>query len=341
MKQKNFFLLLVLFAISFAYITNYYKKIETNVMPVTYVIPGGDCIGIKLYSKGVLIIGESKIQSIDGNYYSSYNDEKFEAGDILLKINDYEVESAEEVSNIINNNGSSDVLLTCERNGKVFEKMVTPIKSIDDGKYKIGIWVRDGAMGVGTLSFYLPQEGKYAALGHGISDEDSKKLIEIEEGKIYDANILSLTKGMINNPGEIKGFLDEYAELGTIDTNSENGIYGSFDINDSDLLNRKHILVARKNEVKTGPAKILCTVDETQQIKEYDIEIVRISSFSDGMVIKVTDEELINKTGGIIQGMSGSPIIQNEKLVGAVTHVYVNNPLKGFAIFAETMVEEM
>ena len=321
------------------------KTITVSVVPQVEVIPGGDCIGVKLYSKGALIVGESKIQGMDGKWYEAYESGTFKAGDVLLKIDDYEIESAEEVSTIVGNIGNQAINVTYERDGNILEKTITPIKCIDDGKYKLGLWVRDGAMGVGTLTFYSPDYSGFAALGHGISDEDSKSLIQIEEGNVYDANVLSITKGRAEQPGEIKGFLNETDEIGEITVNSSNGIYGSYNVENLDLTGRESIPIASRNEIKLGKAQILCTVDESQTIKEYDIEIQKISTASitgsKGMVIEVTDEELIEKTGGIVQGMSGSPIIQNGKLIGAVTHVYVNSPTKGYAIFAETMIDEI
>ena len=320
------------------------KKITVNVVPTMEVIPGGDLIGVKLYSKGVLIVGQSKVQAIDGNWYEMFQENTFKAGDILHKINEYEVESAEEISKLVNEIGNNKVELTYERDGKMLQTNVIPIKSFEDGLYKIGLWVRDGAMGVGTLTFYSPKHYSYAALGHGISDEDSKELISVSSGEIFDANVVSITKGRNEYPGELKGFLNENEKCGDIDINSKNGIYGNYS-GDEKFNIREKVEVASKNEVQLGKAKIRCTIDESQDIKEYDIEIVKasISAFSEtnGMIIKVTDEELLRKTGGIIQGMSGSPIIQNGKIIGAVTHVYVNDPTKGYAIFAETMVNEL
>lgn len=320
------------------------KTISVSVVPQIEVIPGGDCIGVKLYSKGALVVGESKIQGIDGKWHEAYEAGSFKAGDIVTKIDNYDIESAEEISTIVDNIGNRKIKLTYERDGKFLEKDVTPIKCIDDGKYKIGLWVRDGAMGVGTLTFYSPDYKSFAALGHGISDEDSKSLITVEDGQIYNANVLSITKGEVDKPGEIRGFLNETSEVGRIEVNSNNGIYGSYSSGEG-IETRESIPLASKNEIELGKAQILCTVDESQIVKEYDIEIERISTASitgsKGMVIRVTDAELIDKTGGIIQGMSGSPIIQNGKLIGAVTHVYVNDPTKGYAIFGETMIEEI
>lgn len=321
------------------------KTITVSVLPKVEVIPGGDCIGVKLYSKGVLIIGESKIQGVDGNFYKAYEEGTFKAGDILLKINDYEIENSNEVETIIENIKDKEVTITYERDGEEKTQNITPIKCIDDGKYKIGLWIRDGAMGVGTLTFYSQEYSKFAALGHGISDEDSKSLIKLENGSIYGANVLSVNKGRSEAPGEIKGYLDDGEEIGTITVNSNNGIYGDINEYNTNIITRERIPVASRNEIEVGPATIQCTVDQSQEIKSYDIEIVKISNSvsndSKGMIIKVTDEDLISKTGGIVQGMSGSPIIQKGKLVGAVTHVYVSQPTKGYAIFADTMINEM
>ncbi len=208
-----------------------------------------------------------------------------------------------------------------------------------------GLWVRDGAMGVGTLTFYDTNTGKIAALGHGISDYDLKELIDVDEGFVNVASVVSVKKGVKNEPGEIKGLLNEKVQIGTIELNNECGIYGSFDEKCELLKEKKEVLVASKNEIKTGPAKIYCSIERDGVPREYDIEIIRISDLtgvkSKGMIIEVTDERLLNKTGGIVQGMSGSPIVQNGKFIGAVTHVYVNDPTRGYAIFGETMLEQI
>lgn len=196
----------------------------------------------------------------------------------------------------------------------------------------------------GTLSFYMPSSKKYGALGHGISDYDVKELIDIESGTLNLASILDIKKGLKNSPGEIKGLLNDDVKIGTIEKNNENGIYGVFEDTSNYFKGRKEVLVASKNEIELGKAYVVCTVDKDNVPKEYEISIENISSnpnvSSKGMIIKVTDEELLSKTGGIIQGMSGSPIIQNGKFIGAITHVYVNDPTKGYAIFADTMLKE-
>ena len=210
---------------------------------------------------------------------------------------------------------------------------------------RLGLWVRDGAMGVGTLTFYDENNNAYGALGHGISDYDLKELIDVDTGTLNIASVMEVTKGTKNVPGEIKGLLNEKKEIGSIKKNNVNGIYGVFSGDSEHFRARDEVLVASKNEIKLGKAIVVCTVDDDNIPKEYEIEIVKIADnpnvSSKGMIIKVTDENLLEKTGGIIQGMSGSPIIQDGRLIGAITHVYLSDPTKGYAIFAETMIKEL
>lgn len=322
------------------------KDIEVSVLPTKKVIVGGDTIGIRLYSKGVLVIGESPVQGMDGTYYEPYRDTKIKKGAKILTINDKKVETILELVEVVANiEENKKAIVKYEQEGQIYEEEMDPITSFDDGRKKLGLWVRDGAMGVGTLTFYDRQTGKLGALGHGISDIDLKELIDVDEGFLNLANIISVKKGMKNEPGEIKGMLNEKVEIGKITLNNECGIYGEYD-KECDLLNnRKEVLVASKNEIETGPATIYCSIDADGIPKEYSINIVKKSEMigikSKGMIIEVTDKELLEKTGGIIQGMSGSPILQNGKFIGAVTHVYVNDPTRGYAIFAESMLEQL
>lgn len=322
------------------------KDIEVSVLPTTKVILGGHTVGIRLYSKGVLVIGESPVQGVDGNWYEPYSNTNIEKGAKILKIDDEPVESILELVEVVSNIEEKKVVMVqYEQNGEIYEEEMSPITSLDDGRKKLGLWVRDGAMGVGTLTFYDTSTGKVAALGHGISDYDLKELIDVDKGFLNLASVVSIKKGMKSEPGEIKGLLDEKAKLGEIELNNECGIYGSYNI-DSDLLkDGKEVLVASKNEIEEGPAQIYCALEEDGIPREYDIRIVRVSDLSGikskGMIVEVTDEELLSKTGGIIQGMSGSPIVQNGKFIGAVTHVYVNDPTRGYAIFGETMLEQV
>ncbi len=322
------------------------KDIEVSVLPTRKVVVGGDTVGIRLYSKGVLVIGESPVQGMDGIYYEPYKNSNIRKGAKILKINNEKVETILElVEAVANIEDDRKAIVQYEQGGQIHEEEMNPITCFDDGRKKLGLWVRDGAMGVGTLTFYDKQTGKIGALGHGISDMDLKELIDVDEGFLNLANIISVKKGLKNEPGEIRGMLNERVEIGKITLNNECGIYGEYD-KECDLLNnRKEVFVASKNEIETGPATIYCSIDGDGVPKEYNINVVKKSDLigikSKGMIIEVTDEELLQKTGGIIQGMSGSPILQNGKFIGAVTHVYVNDPTRGYAIFAESMLEQL
>lgn len=322
------------------------KDIEVSVLPTRKVVVGGDTVGIRLYSKGVLVIGESPVQGMDGIYYEPYKNSNIRKGAKILKINNEKVETILElVEAVANIEDNRKAIVQYEQGGQIHEEEMNPITCFDDGRKKLGLWVRDGAMGVGTLTFYDKQTGKIGALGHGISDMDLKELIDVDEGFLNLANIISVKKGLKNEPGEIRGMLNERVEIGKITLNNECGIYGEYD-KECDLLNnRKEVFVASKNEIETGPATIYCSIDGDGMPKEYNINVVKKSDLigikSKGMIIEVTDEELLQKTGGIIQGMSGSPILQNGKFIGAVTHVYVNDPTRGYAIFAESMLEQL
>ena len=322
------------------------KDIEVSVLPTRKVVVGGDTVGSRLYSKGVLVIGESPVQGMDGIYYEPYKNSSIKKGAKILKINNEKVETILElVEAVANIEDNRKAIVQYEQDGQIHEEEMNPITCFDDGRKKLGLWVRDGAMGVGTLTFYDKQTGKIGALGHGISDMDLKELIDVDEGFLNLANIISVKKGLKNEPGEIRGMLNERVEIGKITLNNECGIYGEYD-KECDLLNnRKEVFVASKNEIETGPATIYCSIDGDGMPKEYNINVVKKSDLigikSKGMIIEVTDEELLQKTGGIIQGMSGSPILQNGKFIGAVTHVYVNDPTRGYAIFAESMLEQL
>ena len=221
---------------------------------------------------------------------------------------------------------------------------IEPVKTKED-KYKIGLWVRDGACGIGTATYYDPGTGKIATLGHGIVDRDTDKLITIESGKLLTSTITKIKKGEKGNPGEIKGIINDNQTIGSINLNTDFGIYGNLkEINTLGIDKNNSLEIALKNEIKTGEATILLALEDEIR-KEYKIEIKKIyknnTEDNKSMLIEITDEKLIEKTGGIIQGMSGAPIIQNGKFIGAITHVLVNNPLQGYAVFGEIMIKQM
>lgn len=346
MRQKKIFLLMILFAFFAIYITSIYANfyISVNAVPDILVVPMGNAVGVKVYSEGVLVIGTSTVDGIDGKSYEPFKSTKIRSGDIILKVNNEVIENIEELVNEVNKSGGDELSIEYKRDNKTYEEKITPIKSLDDGKYKIGLWVRDGTTGIGTLTFYAPDLNAYGALGHGISDIDVKSIISLEEGTLNEANVLSVIKGAKSSPGEIRGIINSSYTLGNVLKNSEYGIYGELLNENFVSKDQTPIPVASRLEIKSGKAKILCTIEGTTP-KEYEIEIQKIYNLSGkstkSMIIKVTDEELLSKTGGIVQGMSGSPIIQNGKFVGAITHVFVNDPTRGYAVFADTMLEQV
>jgi len=321
------------------------KDISVSVVPEQLVIPAGEALGVKLYSKGVLVVGKSLVEGLDGIEYEPYSHTSIEIGDTILEIDGEKIENIKNVKTIVENSKGKELLVTYEKNKKIIQEKITPIKSIDGNGYKLGLWVRDGAMGIGTLSFVDIETGKFAALGHGVSDSDIKKKLDIESGTLNDVKIISICKGEKDNPGEILGVLDSNKIVGKVEKNSNIGIYGTLSKEKVNQYNQKNaVKIASRKEIELGKATILCTLEDGIT-EEYDIEIQKKyldkTSTSKCMIIKVTDDRLFEKTGGIVQGMSGSPILQNGKLIGAVTHVFVSDSTRGYAVFADMMLKEM
>ncbi len=319
------------------------KNIEVSVLPRTTVIPVGNIAGVKLYTSGVLVVGMSEIEGEDNKTYKPYQDTGIEEGDTIVKINDNIISSTDDLIENVNMSNGEKLEVEYVHDEKTKECSITPIKTATD-EYKLGLWVRDSAAGVGTVTFYEPSTQKFGALGHGITDIDTGELLNIASGEFVTAKVLNIKKGEDGNPGKIQGTVEEQETIGEIDKNTEFGIYGK--IKDMSSLNidmSKEMEVALRDEIELGKATILCSLDN-QTIGEYEIEITKVYKDNNhnnkSMEIKVTDERLIEKTGGIIQGMSGSPIIQNGKFIGAVTHVLVNSSTEGYAIFGDLMIKQ-
>lgn len=316
------------------------QQVSTGDISNEMVIPGGMPIGIYLETDGVLVLDTDSIVSIDGQKINPAEN-LIKSGDYILEINGTAVSSKKDLIKNIGELESDEVVLRVRREGEEIDVKVHAVQTKNNG-YKLGIWVRDNVQGLGTLT-YLTLDNEFGALGHGIHDTDTDGLLEIGEGSVYEAKVLRIEKGEKGSPGGMEGMIvyNRYNLLGTIEKNTDVGVYGEIDKVDSLINDKTAIPVATKSEVETGEATIRCCVEG--EVKEYDIEIQKIDRFSTeenkGMVIKVTDSELLEITGGIIQGMSGSPIIQNGYLVGAVTHVFVNDPTKGYGIFIENMLE--
>ena len=321
------------------------KSIFVKSLPnQVYVYPGGGPIGVKLNTKGVLVVALSDIETVNGKQSSPAAASDIQIGDSIIKINDIDINDSEQTTKEINKSDGKEVTIQIYRKGTFLNKKVTPIKSKTDNKYKIGLWVRDTTAGVGTLTFYDDNTMVFAALGHPITDIDTGTILNINSGEIISSSIMSVKKGVKGDPGELKGiFVDEDIVLGQIYKNTECGIFGRSNLKLINSVYNKPIPIALRNEIKEGPAKIITTI-EGDKPKEYSITIEKLltqdSPGPKSMVIRVTDPELLEKTGGIVQGMSGSPIIQNGKLVGAVTHVLINKPDVGYGIYIEWMLKD-
>lgn len=319
------------------------KDITVNVIPKTSVVPLGNAVGLKLYTSGVLVVGMSEIEGVDNNKYRPYENTGIEEGDMIIEANEDTVTCTADLLNTVNSSQGNNLSIKYIRDGETLETSITPVKG-SDNNYKLGLWVRDTAAGVGTVSFYEPSTKTFAALGHGIQDVDTEQLLDIAKGDFVTAKIVSIVKGKKGSPGKIQGSIENCTAIGEVYKNTEFGVYGK--VNNVSVLNidvSKAMEVATRDEIKTGPAKIMCTL-ENNKTKEYDVEIEKIyvnnNENNKSMLVKVTDKELIEKTGGIIQGMSGSPIIQNNKVIGALTHVLVNDPQTGYGVFADLMIKQ-
>ncbi len=313
------------------------KTMSVDVIENDTLIPCGDVIGIKIHTDGVLVVKLASVKTLGGEKKNPARDGGIKEGDIITKVADEKVKNSDHFSELINKNGGKSVELEIIRENQTLKIALTPQES--EGHYKIGAWIRDSTAGIGTMTFVDPKSGAFGSLGHGISDADTSLLLSVAQGSITKCGISSVKCSQRGSPGELHGVFASN-DIGIIKKNSYAGIYGFCDM--EQFSQNKAVKIATRFEVKTGAAKIIATVDENGP-KEYDIQIEKVMTNSGdekGMIIKVTDERLLEKTGGIVQGMSGSPILQNDKIVGAVTHVFVNEPTRGYGIFIELMMDE-
>lgn len=298
-----------------------------------YIIPGGENIGIELNSKGIIIVG---LYKVNGDYPGIKADLK--VGDIIKAVDGKYVGTVTQLAQIINTSQES-VKITYIRDNKELETNLNLSKD-DNGVCKTGLYVKDSINGIGTLSFIDPKTKLFGALGHEIIDKTSGKILEIKDGKIYNSNVTSIERSENGIPGEKNANYDSNSVTGKVKENTTQGIFGNY--TDS-LPNKKQYKVAKPDEIKIGKAKLLTVLSEND-IKEYEIEIIKInhnmSQKTKNIQFKVTDKTLLEKTGGIVQGMSGSPIIQDDKIIGVVTHVFINDPTHGYGIFITNMLEE-
>ena len=318
-----------------------FKDIKVTPTEASSVYVSGSTVGIYMETEGVLIIDTGEILCEGGTAREPAKN-IVRPGDYIVAFNEQKVSNKKELMEELEILDGEDVILDVIRNGEKIPVSLTPVKDAG-GEYKLGIWVRDNTQGIGTLTC-VDEKGRYGALGHGISDVDTGELLHISKGALYQAEILGIQKGQSGSPGELSGLIryEPGQIIGAVDTNSKNGIYGSFYDRRAGIPVKK-TEVAYKQELEVGPASILCCVDGS--VKEYDAEITRIDmnheDTNKSFVIHVTDPELLEITGGIVQGMSGSPILQKGKFAGAVTHVFVQDSTSGYGIFAETMLENI
>ena len=305
--------------------------------PLPQVFIGGYPIGLKLYADGVVIVGTEAVDTVNG-LVNTAEKAGLKLGDIIKRINGVEVKSNKQVSEIIEKSGGQALNFDVQRNGRSFQVSFKGEYSQSEKKYKAGIWIRDSSAGIGTVTFCM-QDGSFASLGHAVCDIDTKSTIPISQGECSEAEITGFIKGQNGSAGELCGYIND-KKIGVIYSNDNLGVYGCFD----SLPEKQELYqIADNNEIQLGEAEIITTV-ENGITEKYAIIIEKIdknSSENKNLVIRVTDRALIEKTGGIIQGMSGSPIIQNGKIIGAVTHVFLNDATGGFGIFADTMLEKM
>ncbi|MEE0884260.1 MAG: SpoIVB peptidase [Faecalimonas sp.] len=316
------------------------QQVSTKSIDSKTVIPGGVPIGIYMEMDGVLVLATECIECVDGNEYEPAKN-LVKSGDYIVGMNGETIDTKKDLIQAVSKLNTSEVILTLRREEEYIDVKMQSVQ-VGERRYKLGIWVKDNVQGLGTLTF-VTTNSEYGALGHGIHDTDTEELLEISEGTVYETNIIGVQKGQKGEPGGLEGVIiyNRYNILGTVEKNTENGIYGKIENIDKLLENQEPIEICEKDDIKIGDATIRCTVDGT--MKEYDIKIKNVDYYTGnvnkGIVIEVVDEELLELTGGIVQGMSGSPILQNGKIIGAVTHVLVNDPTRGYGIFIEDMLK--
>lgn len=315
-----------------------FSTVNVEVVDELHVSVLGTPFGMKLYTDGVLVIDITTVETVSGSI-SPGEDAGVKKGDYILSADGKQVLTNEELSAAVAASGGNRIKLVIKRGGTPKTVYVTPALSKETNSYRIGLWVRDSSAGIGTLTFYSPATGIVCGLGHGVCDEDTGDLLELKNGEIVSAEIVSVEKGSSGSPGQLKGKFT-YGTIGKIDCNSEKGVYS---VLKGKLGFSRLTETALKQEVRDGDAQILCTVDGREP-QLYSCRIKKRSSAylsaTQNMTVTVTDPELLKLTGGIVQGMSGSPILQNGKLIGAVTHVLIDDPTTGYAIFAENMLKE-
>lgn len=322
------------------------KTVNIQVVPGLKVYPGGQTIGVKVKSAGILVVGHHLVRVNEEQRVSPGEKAGIQLGDLMTHMNGQPLNDISKVAQMVEEAGKQNkkLQITYKRGDKVLNTDLTPAYDSDDRAWRLGLYIRDSAAGVGTLTFYAQDQGVYGALGHVITDMNTQTPIVVGSGQIVQSNVTSISKSQSGEPGEKRAhFLKESKVLGTIENNTHFGIFGKMTQNPEHSVYKEPIPIAFKEEVKEGPAEILTVVDG-QHVERFSIEIVHVAKqdtpATKGLVIRITDPKLLGKTGGIVQGMSGSPIVQDGKLIGAVTHVFVNDPKSGYGCFIEWMLQD-
>lgn len=353
-KIKVLFLMLILaiVAVSIYFVENnfilsykYYNPFIDNEevsFEKKYVIPGGQTIGVELKTEGILVVGLADVVNDNKIAISPAKDAGIRIGDKIMSIDSNPISKTTDFITYVAKCGIKEYNIEVERNGNRIQILVSPVKRYDSEEIIFGFWARDNIAGIGTITFIDPETYEFSAVGHGITDSDTGELIDIEAGYISKATITNIKSSQKGEPGEIIGYiLKDENKLGIVQQNTRFGIKGSINEDKLNYFSDNLVEIGKKDVIKEGSAKILSCLGN--EIKEYDIEIVKlynqIRPSDKSFVIKIVDEDLLSMTNGIIQGMSGCPIIQDNKLVGAVTHVFINDPTKGYGIYIDWLVD--
>ncbi|MFZ5814088.1 MAG: SpoIVB peptidase [Bacillota bacterium] len=322
------------------------RRMTVDVVPPVRVIPGGHSIGVQLKSRGVMVVGYAAVRDQLGSLRHPGKDAGIQLGDAIVEIDGHPVNGEDHAAILFEAAGRSGkpVPVVVRRQGKLVERLVSPVRERDSNRWRVGLYIRDGASGIGTLTFYDPVSGKYGALGHVIADGETSQAIEFATGHISSAEVIKIQRGKRSAPGEkIGSSMGSDARMGVIEKNTRFGIFGTISGSPAQPLYPEPIPAAMASQVREGPAEIL-TVLSGQKIERFQVEILRVmrqpTAEGKNMIVRVTDPRLLQEAGGIVQGMSGSPIIQDGKIVGAVTHVFVNDPTRGYGVLIEWMLQE-
>ncbi|NDO46800.1 SpoIVB peptidase [Clostridium sp. MD294] len=318
------------------------KTVEAKVIPNMQVVAGGIAVGVSMDTRGIMVLGTGYVNGIGNKVYEPAKG-ILQSGDMILQAGGKSLKNKEDLMKAVEENGEKSMDFLVDRNGVQQKVEITPVFSQEDNSCKIGIWVRDSTQGIGTITYFNTDTNNFGALGHGVYDVDTQELMQIKNGQITQSSIIDVKKGEKGEPGALTGNVGRDLVLGSISINTEVGIYGKVEKGKESYFTGQKLPIALQQDIHEGKATILSNI-EGEEVKEYEIEIESVNRYSKneskGMVIKIVDKELLSKTGGIVQGMSGSPILQEGKIVGAVTHVFVNEPTKGYGIFIENMLKQ-